>query len=129
MPKRLIRLASILLALAVALGAFGAHGLKDIVSTERLSIYRTGIDYHFIHGLGLLLLGLLSFHKRHPLLRWSAICFTFGIVAFSGSLYLLTFADTVALPMGFIGPITPLGGLAFIAGWILLFLATYKIAK
>lgn len=127
MAKSLIRLASILLALAVALGAFGAHGLKKVVSTDRLSIYETGIDYHFIHALGLLAIGLLAMHREHKMLRWAARCFLFGIVAFSGSLYLLTFAETVKLPTAIIGPITPLGGMGFITGWVLVFLASYRI--
>ena len=113
--------ASILLALAVALGAFGAHGLKAHLSTEMLQTYKTGIEYHFYHALGLLFIGVLSISYPSSLLNWSAILLAIGIVFFSGSLYVLSISG-----IKWIGAITPLGGLCFIAGWVLLFVAVWK---
>ena len=113
--------ASLLLALAVALGAFGAHGLKSQLSESMLQTYKTGVDYHFYHALGLLLVGVMAITMPSTLLKWSAICLCAGIVLFSGSLYVLSISG-----IKWLGAITPLGGLSFIAGWVLLFIATWK---
>jgi uncharacterized membrane protein YgdD (TMEM256/DUF423 family) len=121
MAKTILMTASILLALAVALGAFGAHGLKSQLSTDMLQTWKTGVDYHFYHGLGLLLIGILAVSYPSELVKWSAILLTAGIVLFSGSLYALAISG-----IKWLGAITPLGGLSFIAGWVLLFLAVWK---
>ena len=113
--------ASILLALAVAIGAFGAHGLKAHLSTAMMQIYKTGVEYQCYHALGLLLIGILSISMPSGLLNWSAILLTIGIIMFSGSLYVLAITG-----IKWLGAITPLGGLSFIAGWILLFVAVWK---
>lgn len=113
--------ASVFLALAVALGAFGAHGLKSQLSTEMLQTFKTGVDYHFYHALGLLLIGILAVSFPSDLIKWSAILLTAGIILFSGSLYALAITG-----IKWLGAITPLGGLSFIAGWVLLFLAIWK---
>ena len=113
--------ASILLVLAVAIGAFGAHGLKAHLSTEMLQTYKTGVEYHFYHALGLLLIGVLSISFPSSLLNWSAILLAIGIILFSGSLYVLAITG-----IKWLGAITPLGGLSFIAGWVLLFVAVWK---
>jgi uncharacterized membrane protein YgdD (TMEM256/DUF423 family) len=121
MAKTILMIASILLALAVALGAFGAHGLKSQLSTDMLQTYKTGVDYHFYHALGLLLIGILAVSYPSELVKWSAILLTAGIVLFSGSLYALAISG-----IKWLGAITPLGGISFIAGWVLLFLAVWK---
>ena len=121
MSKTILMTASILLALAVAIGAFGAHGLKAHLSDEMLQTYKTGVEYHFYHAIGLLLVGVLAVTMPSAYLKWSAILLTAGIVLFSGSLYVLAVTGIKAL-----GAITPLGGLSFIAGWILLFIAVWK---
>ena len=113
--------ASVLLALAVALGAFGAHGLKSQLSTEMLQTWKTGVDYHFYHALGLLLIGILAVSFPSELVKWSAILLTAGIVLFSGSLYALAISG-----IKWLGAITPVGGMSFITGWVLLFLAVWK---
>jgi len=113
--------ASVLLALAVAIGAFGAHGLKAHLSTEMLQTYKTGVEYHFYHALGLLLIGILSISFPSSLLNWSAILLAIGIILFSGSLYVLAITG-----IKWLGAITPFGGLSFIAGWVLLFVAVLK---
>ncbi|MEX0769389.1 MAG: DUF423 domain-containing protein, partial [Balneolaceae bacterium] len=110
------------MALAVAFGAFGAHFVRDVLTPERFDIYQTAVQYHFFHSLGLLIVGLAAIHVHDsPWLLWSGRLLIAGIVIFSGSLYLL-----VATQTGWFGAITPLGGLALIAGWILLGVAVYK---
>lgn len=121
MSKQILMVASILLALAVAIGAFGAHGLKARLSAEMIMIYKTGVEYHFYHAIGLLLIGVLSVSYPSGLLNWSAILLVTGIFLFSGSLYVLAISG-----MKWLGAITPLGGLSFIAGWVLLFVAVWK---
>lgn len=104
-----------LAGLAVVLGAFGAHGLKTKVSPDLLEIFETGVRYHLFHAVGLILLGLLGFHYSPDVVHLPAILFATGILLFSGSLYLL-----VLTGLRWLGAVTPIGGLAFIAGWILL---------
>ena len=112
--RRTLVIAGVLIALATALGAFGAHALKAHLSQERLQVYETAVRYHFLHALGLLAIGVLLRSIDSELLRWSAALLLAGIILFSGSLYLLTFGAP-----RFVGIVTPLGGLALIAGWIL----------
>lgn len=105
--------------LAVALGAFGAHALKKKLSEEMMKIYQTGIQYHIAHALGLLLLGLISAQIESTSLIMLAGWFLFaGIILFSGSLYALSLSGIRKL-----GAITPLGGVAFLAGWVLMAIA------
>jgi uncharacterized membrane protein YgdD (TMEM256/DUF423 family) len=121
MSRTILITASILLALAVAIGAFGAHGLKAHLSTDMLHTYKTGVEYHFYHALGLLLIGVLSISFPSNLLKWSAILLTVGIILFSGSLYIMAISG-----IKWLGAITPLGGLSFIVGWVLLFVAVWR---
>lgn len=116
-----LSLGSISGALAVMIGAFGAHGLKDKLSEEMLAIYKTGVEYHFYHTLALLAVGLVAMHVKSPLLTASGWSMAAGIVIFSGSLYALSISGIRVL-----GAITPIGGLCFIAGWVLLALAIIK---
>lgn len=121
MNKIPLLLAAILLVLAVIFGAFGAHALKDKLSIEMLQTYNTAVDYHFYHALGLLLVGVLATQMPSALLNWSAACLTVGVLIFSGSLYVLAITG-----IKWLGAITPIGGLGFIAGWVLLFIAVLK---
>lgn len=108
----------------VAIGAFGAHGLKTIISPEMLSVYRTGVDYQMWHALGL---GLIALFRQQAaesvLLKFAGWLMFFGIVLFSGSLYILA-----VLNIKWVGMITPIGGVFFISSWILvtLFAINYK---
>lgn len=106
---------AVFMALGVLLGAFGAHALKNSLSPEMLAVYKTGIDYQFYHALGLLLIGLIGLRIESKWLRWSGIFLVFGILIFSGSLYTLSVSG-----IKIVGAITPVGGLAFVAGWICL---------
>ena len=120
--KNLIILASILAAIAIALGAFGAHGLREVLSADQLSNFQTGVRYHFYHVFALLFIALLSTSLPKTDFRWVARFFLIGIACFSGSLYLLSTASLHSIPERILGPITPLGGLMFICGWIALVL-------
>jgi uncharacterized membrane protein YgdD (TMEM256/DUF423 family) len=120
--KKFLRLASILGALTVAIGAFGAHGLKPLLSAYQLEIFEKGVQYQFIHVLALLATAIqLQSRPDNVWLHRAAWLFFAGIVAFSGSLYLLACRDLIAIPVGWAGPVTPLGGVCFIAGWLALF--------
>ena len=106
--------AALALAAAVALGAFGAHALKDHLSAEMLSLYQTAVQYHFWHALGLLGVGVLMTRSPGgPALAGIAWLLIAGLLLFSGSLYLLALTDATWL-----GAVTPLGGLAFIVAWL-----------
>ena len=96
----------------VMIGAFGAHGLKALLTADQLAIYHTGIDYQFVHALALLLLGALAQHQTPKAWQLAATLFIAGVFIFSGSLYLLVLTDT-----SWLGAITPIGGMSFIAGW------------
>ncbi len=108
-----IKITAVCGALAVALGAFGAHGLKSHLSPALLQTYQTAVQYHFFHTLALLAIINLPLSER--LLQWVARCFLLGIILFSGSLYALALTSISAF-----GILTPLGGCAFIGGWLLL---------
>jgi uncharacterized membrane protein YgdD (TMEM256/DUF423 family) len=122
MGKLFLILASLNGALVVALGAFGAHGLKSRLSPEMMAVYQTGVTYHFYHTLALLAVGLLALHT--PGSAWVKISGWFllaGILLFSGSLYALSLSG-----VRWLGAITPIGGTAFIIGWILLAVGVVK---
>jgi uncharacterized membrane protein YgdD (TMEM256/DUF423 family) len=126
MNKRLILTASFFGLLAVVLGAFGAHGLKQIIATDQLAIWQKGVEYQFYHTFALLYLSTFARYKN-KLIGLAFIFFTTGIILFSGSLYLLALKDAFHISFAqYIGPITPIGGLCFILGWISLFLAALK---
>lgn len=109
-------------ALAVAIGAFGAHKLEPLLkANDKLGVYNTAVQYHFYHTLALLLVGLLMYKVEHKFLIYAGWCFMAGIVIFSGSLYTLSISNISKL-----GIITPFGGLSFITGWVLLFVSTLK---
>lgn len=108
---------AILLALAVVLGAFGAHGLKGRIDAYALSVWEKAVFYHFIHALGILIVSILPKTGTFPEAGAETVsmCLFVGIVIFSGSLYLLAVTGR-----GILGAITPIGGVAFIVGWLLL---------
>ena len=117
-----VALGSINAALAVVFGAFGAHALRARISPEMLSVYHTASQYHFYHALGLLLVGVLaSQFQNDRALQLSGFLMLAGIVLFSGSLYLLAVTGVTWL-----GAITPLGGVAFIAAWVVLAVAALR---
>ena len=112
--SRTLAIAGLLLALATACGAFGAHALKAQLAPERLQLWETAVRYHFFQALGLIGVGLALRSLDVGPLRAAAALIVAGVVLFSGSLYALSFGAPRAL-----GLLTPLGGLAWISGWLL----------
>lgn len=123
MHSTFIKLAAILGALAVALGAFGAHALKKHASEYAIGIFETGVRYQFYHVVALLAVGILYKDFGNRWMNYAGWSFIIGMLLFSGSLYLLTYVKMIDKPsLNWLGAITPLGGLAFIAGWICMFI-------
>lgn len=105
----------------VALGAFAAHGLRARLSSEYLAVFQTGVNYQLIHALALLAVALLAQHLPGRLAMFAGSLFTLGILLFSGSLYLLTLSGLK------LGIVTPIGGMAFLGGWLCLGLAAWRL--
>ena len=122
MHKGFLKTAALLGALSVALGAFGAHSLKQHVSDYAVSIFETAVRYQFYHSFALLAAGILYKEFPNKLIKWAGKLFIAGIIFFCTSLYFLTFIKAAVLPgYDWIGAITPAGGLCFIGGWLFLF--------
>lgn len=120
--KLFLALGCIAALLAVAVGAFGAHGLKTRIAPELMPVYKTGVEYHFYHALGMILVGLAALHLPESAhLRRAGWAMLAGIALFSGSLYLLALTG-----LGWLGAITPVGGAALIAAWALFATAVIK---
>jgi len=115
MSQKSILITGILLgALAVMIGAFGAHGLeKTLTANGRNATFETGVKYHMYHVFALLATGLILFHVQSRYIHWAGLFFLIGIVIFSGSLYILSITN-----IKWLGAITPIGGLFMIAGWL-----------
>ncbi|GGH23340.1 DUF423 domain-containing protein [Sphingobacterium alkalisoli] len=126
MNKQIILTASFLGLIAVILGAFGAHGLEGKISEYHLETWKTANQYHFYHTLALLFLSTFS-RAKSPSIRVSYIAFTAGILLFSGSLYVLSIRSLFDIEIAsWLGPVTPIGGLFFMTGWIGLFVAAIR---
>ena len=122
MAKIFLMAASISGFLAVAIGAFGAHGLKQKISEEMMAVYQTGVQYHFYHTLALLGVGILLQQFPHSLaLKVSGWGMLVGMLVFSGSVYLLVLSGT-----RWLGAITPIGGLALLVAWLALAVGIYQ---
>ena len=116
MAKYFLLIAAVSGLLAVALGAFGAHALKGKLASDLMAVYQTAVQYHFYHTLALFGVALLLLQcPRHTALRAGGGCFALGLVLFCGSLYALAFSG-----IRWLGAITPVGGLAFMLGWLAL---------
>jgi uncharacterized membrane protein YgdD (TMEM256/DUF423 family) len=117
MRKVFLRLGGLMALLAVALGAFGAHALKEVLAPEQLQSFEIGLRYQFYHALATIIVGLILFFRKTPMLLWAGWLFTIGTMLFSGSLYLLSLQDILQLSSAWLGPITPIGGGLLILGW------------
>jgi uncharacterized membrane protein YgdD (TMEM256/DUF423 family) len=127
MHKDFIKTAALLGALSIILGAFGAHSLKQFFTADMLQVYETAARYQMYHALALLSVGILYKEFNNKLIKLSGNFFIAGIVLFSGSLYAICFIQFHNLSsLLWIGAITPLGGLSFIIGWLLLFAGVVK---
>ena len=114
-----IKSASFLMFIGVCLGAFGSHALRSRLTDYYMDVYKTAVLYHFIHALGLFVVAWLSSQIQDPKINLAGYMFVLGIVLFSGSLYILSITQ-----IKWFGAITPLGGLAFLVGWLFLFLGS-----
>jgi len=122
MAKTFIVVAALAGLLAVVLGAFGAHALRSQVDASLLAAFNTGAQYQMYHALALLMVGMLAYlFPAQQLLRWSGGFFIAGMILFSGSLYALALTQ-----IKWFGPVTPIGGTAFMMGWLLLAFAATK---
>jgi uncharacterized membrane protein YgdD (TMEM256/DUF423 family) len=128
MAKNILQTGAILGALSVAIGAFAAHGLKQHLDTNQLEIFHTGVRYQYYHTFAILIVGLLALKYPQAYFRNAFRFFLIGILLFSGSLYLLSSRFALGIESWtWLGPITPIGGLFFIIGWIFLFLGLRKL--
>src|SRR6478609_7157743 len=121
MDKTFMFVGALMGGIGVAIGAFGAHGLRARLSPEMLAVFETGVRYHMFHALALVATALLAERMGGALITCAGWAFVAGIVLFSGSLYVLALTGMTVL-----GAITPLGGLAFLAGWACLAFASLK---
>lgn len=122
MTNLIIALGAFNAFIAVAAGAFAAHGLKEILSAEYISTFKTAADYQMMHGIGMMLIGLLN---RQQVTRYNimaAFIMLAGIILFSGSLYLLTLTG-----IKWLGIVTPFGGTCFLVAWLMLCLVNFRI--
>lgn len=123
MHKGFIKAGALFAMLAVALGAFGAHSLKGNVSAYALDIFTTGVTYQFYHAFALLITGILFEKFNNSKLLWAGRFFLIGIILFSFSLYTLAVIKGAVIPgYDWIGAITPIGGVGYIIGWLLILL-------
>jgi uncharacterized membrane protein YgdD (TMEM256/DUF423 family) len=132
MNKKLLMIAGISGALCVALGAMGAHALKDKLPVENILTYETAVRYQFYHTLALLLVAVLSDKIQSKLLNYSSALFIAGIILFSFSLYFLALRPVMGIgndEMKWVGAITPLGGVSFILAWLMLSFAAIKTSS
>jgi uncharacterized membrane protein YgdD (TMEM256/DUF423 family) len=130
MANKILQLGAILGALSVILGAFAAHSLKNYLTPEQLEIFQTGVRYQFYHTFAILIVGVICLQYSNRFFKYSAIAFLVGILCFSGSLYLLASRFTLGIASWtWLGPVTPIGGLLFLIGWIFLALGASKIRR
>ncbi len=122
MSKLFLLSGSVLAAVAVAIGAFGAHALKELLTaSNKLETFETAVRYQFYHALALLFLGLIMLKFDHKMFAWSGYSFIVGTIIFSGSLYILSLTGVNKW-----GAVTPLGGVALLIGWITLIIGLSK---
>ena len=124
MNNKLISIAALLAFLSVALGAFGAHILNELLTTEKLNSFETGVRYQFYHSLALLIIGLNANKLNATALIGKFMLI--GIVFFSFSIYLLSVQELIGINLSILGPITPIGGLLLMISWLILIFKNYK---
>ena len=124
MNNKLISIAALLAFLSVAIGAFGAHTLNELLTTEKLNSFETGVRYQFYHSLALLIIGLNANKLNATVLIGKFMLI--GIVFFSFSIYLLSLQELIGINLSRLGPITPIGGLLLMISWLILIFKNYK---
>jgi uncharacterized membrane protein YgdD (TMEM256/DUF423 family) len=127
MGRKSIVTGILLLALAIVAGAFGAHALQGLLDVKYQQTYQTAVTYHFYHAFALIISGMLSSLANVKRLQWSVLFFKIGLILFCGSLYGLCILTAKGYSsFKWLGMITPLGGLSFIIGWVMLAIAMIK---
>lgn len=126
MQKTFLVIGATAAGIAVILGAFGAHALKEKLAVDQIQVFETAVRYQVYHAFALIMLGILSEKFGSSLLNYSGYLFILGIILFSGSLYLLSTRSLSGLDGKILGPITPLGGLCFIIAWLLFAISIFK---
>ena len=127
MHKGFLKIAAIAGMLSVLLGAFAAHALRDTVSERAISIFETAVLYQFYHVIALMVTGILYIAFPYKTIVWAGYFFIGGMLLFCGSLYALAVLQAMVMPgYKWLGPLTPIGGFCFIAGWLLLFISFFK---
>lgn len=119
MNKKIVIIGAILIVIAIILGAFGAHALKERLDVNQLASFETGVRYQIYHGFALLILGLNTSKFTFDL-KWVSSFLLLGTILFSGSIYGLSFQPVLEMKLSFLGPVTPLGGMLMIIGWTIL---------
>lgn len=119
--RQLVIAGAIMLLIGVGAGAFGAHGLKRLISPDMLGVWQTAVLYQLVHGLGLLIVAALCARFSPSLLGLAGVVMLFGILVFSGSLYVLVLTD-----VKWLGAVTPIGGAAFLVAWGMVAVAAYR---
>jgi len=127
MHKQLLIFGFINCLLAVILGAFAAHSLDGQISLKSINAFQTGVRYQFFHGIAICICAILFYLFQVKFYVVAARIHLIGIILFSGSLYILALKKIIPISVSWLGPVTPIGGLFFIAGWILLIIATINI--
>ena len=125
MGRKVVFIAALIGAIGIMLGAFGAHGLKKVVSEAQVLTFEVGVRYQMYHAFFLLFIGMSSYFSDKAK-KTAMYLVLFGILFFSGSIYLLTFKDMISINLKFIGPITPVGGVLFIIAWLYAGIQAYK---
>ena len=118
--RNTLALGTILMVIAIILGAFGAHALEARLTPDQLDTFETGVRYHFYHALSILIIALLSQQRTGLGLSLPVLLIVLGVICFSGSIYLLATRDLHGLPVGFLGPVTPIGGSLLIIAWVII---------
>ncbi|HRO41494.1 MAG TPA: DUF423 domain-containing protein [Flavipsychrobacter sp.] len=127
MYKMALSLGILFAGLGIVLGAFGAHALKQVLETEQLQVFETGVRYQMYHAFALLVTGVLYASFPFRQIKIAAAFFLIGILLFSGSLYAMTFLKIEGqVGLGGLGILTPIGGVFFVLGWLLLLLGVFK---
>lgn len=130
MHKGFLKTASLLAVITVISGAFAAHALKGKIGDHALITFETAVRYQFYHVIALFLTGIVYKDFAYRTVKWAGWLFIAGIILFCGSLYILTFKQAIVSPgFSWVGPVTPIGGFAFIIGWILLAVSFFRRNK
>lgn len=125
MNRKIVLTGLILIVTGIILGAFAAHALKELISTEKLASFEVGVRYQLYHGLALLVVGFNADKLRFSL-RWFFALVLTGVLLFSLSIYLLSLSEVLQMNMKFLGPVTPLGGLLMITAWVTMIVRLYN---